>query len=80
VYIPRQNATTANARYEIEHPEGIVEVRIEQYKWFDVWVSLGQFVFDEGTTQCIRLTDETGEGYERQVGFDAVKWIFTENR
>jgi hypothetical protein len=78
VYIPRDNATTEKATYIIQFKGGEKEVVVNQAKEFNEWVELWPepLPFDSVSTQCVTLADNTGEGLKRQIGFDAVKWVW----
>jgi murein DD-endopeptidase MepM/ murein hydrolase activator NlpD len=80
VFIPRNYATTRNARYRVEYYIGdrwtiMREVSVNQYDVYDAWVSLGTYDFPG--EPAVFLADDTGESYsgtKRMVGFDAVKF------
>ena len=75
VFIPRLNATTRHAHYEVYHADGRTDIIVNQYNYSDAWVSLGRFRFNAGTGGYLRLTDLTGEADTTQkVGFDAAQW------
>ena len=76
VFVPRQNATTQSARYQVYHGDGTEVVVVKQIVYYDEWVSLGAYRFGDSTDEHVRLTDATGEDPNtlRQIGFDAVKW------
>ncbi len=75
VFIPRLHATTTNARYEIYHADGRTDVVVNQANKFDVWVSLGIYRWNAGTSGFLRLIDLTNESYvSKEIGFDSVKW------
>lgn len=76
VFVPRQNATTWSARYEVYHRDGTEVVVVKQIVYYDEWVSLGTYRFGGSTEEHVRLTDATGEDPNtlRQIGFDALKW------
>jgi len=80
VFIPFDKATTARATYKIQHRDGETEITINQHKFFDEWVEIGQFEFDQGVQYCVILTDKTGEWRKHQIGFDAVRWSLLSNR
>ncbi len=74
-FVPGRDATTRNAVYGVSHVGGVAQVRVDQNRHSDVWVTLGQFTCrDVGT---VRLSDVTGEGggLRRRVCFDAVRWL-----
>lgn len=76
VYIPRNYATTTQAQYEIYHAGGRTDVIVNQNNFYDVWVSLGTYQFNAGTSGFVRLIDRTNEKYiTKKIGFDAVKWV-----
>ena len=75
VHIPRKHANTSKATYEIYHADGRTDVRIRQDIYFDVWVSLGSYRFNSGTSGFLRLIDMTTETSEtKEIGFDTAKW------
>jgi len=75
VFVPRENATTQNARYEVYHWDGTTVVVVKQVVYYDEWVALGTYRFGGSAEEHVRLTDATGEDLStwRQIGFDAVK-------
>jgi murein DD-endopeptidase MepM/ murein hydrolase activator NlpD len=77
VYVPSYNATTRNARYQVNHQAGQSAVPVDQNRYYNQWVSLGKFVFNAGNAGSVRLGDVTGEtwGQRCQIAFDAVKWV-----
>lgn len=74
-FIPRRDATTQNAVYTVTHAGGETQVRIDQNRFSDAWVPLGQFTFADAGV--VRLSDLTGEadGLKKRVCFDAVQWL-----
>jgi len=76
-YIPDYHTNTNNARYEIHHRDGVTTVAKAQRPYSNVWVSLGTFNFNAGTSGYVRLTDATGEAAScsTHIGFDAIKWV-----
>jgi len=76
VFVPRENATTQNARYEVHHRDGTEVVVVKQIVYYDEWVTLGTYRFGDSAEEHVRLTDATGEDLStwRQIGFDAIKW------
>jgi hypothetical protein len=76
VFVPRQNATTWSARYEVYHWDGTEVVVVKQIIYYDEWVTLGTYRFGDSAEEHVRLTDATGEDPStlRQIGFDAMKW------
>ena len=76
VFVPRDNATTRNARYEIHHAGGVTVRGVNQNAYFDTWVSLGTYTFNAGTDRRVRLTDATGEAGNSylKIGFDAARF------
>lgn len=77
VFVPRQNATTRSARYDIYHADDAEVVAVRQIDYYDEWVSLGTYRFGDSAEEHVRLTDATGEDPNtlRQIGFDAVRWV-----
>ena len=76
VYIPRLHATTHQAHYEIYGADGTTNKVVDQYAYSDVWVSLGTYKFNAGTSGWLRLVDGYNEPYDgkTKVGFDTAKW------
>ncbi|GEM_PF-769676 len=76
VFVPRDNATTQSARYEVYHADDTEVVVVRQIDYYDEWVSLGTYRFGGSAEEYVRLTDATGEDPNtlRQIGFDAMKW------
>lgn len=77
VFVPRDNATTRNARYEIYHNGGTATRAVNQNNYFDAWVDVGTYGFSSGDGRRVRLTDATGEAGSSglKVGFDAVRFV-----
>ena len=76
VFVPRENATTQSARYEVYHTDDTETVVVKQIVYYDAWVILGTYRFGDNAEEHVRLTDATGEDPNtwRQIGFDAIKW------
>ncbi len=75
VFIPRLNATTTQAHYQIFHASGQTDVFVNQASYFDQWVSLGVYSFQAGSSGFLRLVDQTNEAYGKtKIGFDAARW------
>ena len=73
-YIPKDVATTRNARYWISHAGRIDSVVRSQDGVEDDWVSLGTFNFSGGGSEYISLSDVTYECYLcTTVVWDAIK-------
>jgi hypothetical protein len=76
VYIPSNYATTHNARYTVYHNGLWNTVSVNQYVYYNVWVSLGTFSFNAGGGEFVFLPDTTGEPYlSHRIGYDAVKFV-----
>lgn len=77
VFVPKDYATTRQARYRITHAAGSDEVVVNQNRYYDQWVLLGRFPFAAGSEGAVRLSDLTGEPWQKlhKVAFDAVKWV-----
>jgi hypothetical protein len=76
VFIPKSQADTRNAKYQIRHNGQDSFKSVDQSLYFDKWVSLGTYYFAAGSGGYVYLSDVTGEPYaSRKLGFDAVKWI-----
>jgi len=78
VYIPKNNATTTYARYQIIHLDGHTEIPVNQAANNGKWENLGAYQFAPGKGY-VRLTNLTGEitAAPLQIGFDAVCWTKT---
>ncbi len=75
-FIPRYNATTTNARYQVVVSGVTTTVAISQNRYHAEWVSLGTFFFGPNGPHLVQLTDVTGEASNsRQVGFDALAFV-----
>jgi hypothetical protein len=83
-FIPRNCATTEQARYQITHRRGVDTAVVAQSDYFDEWVSLGAYPLSTEMQAHVRLSDVTGEPYTRdegqrkQIAFDATLWILVE--
>ena len=76
VYIPGDRATTANARYVIQHFNRRDERVIDQNQYRNKFVSLGIYYFGASGDECVTLYDNTGEtAVSTQIAFDAVKFV-----
>lgn len=81
-FVPRNYATTQNARYNVEYYVGNTWYRmnivgVNQNNYYDAWVSLGNYNFPG--EPAVYLGDDTGESYggtHRMVGFSAVKFVW----
>lgn len=84
-FIPRQNATSREARYEVYFvpPSGVAltdesprVVVVNQSTYANEWVPLGTYRLQPDQDDYLRLTDATGEDPNslRQIAFDAVRW------
>jgi hypothetical protein len=75
VFVPRSNATTRNARYNINTSSGTIVRSVNQNAYYDAWVSLGTYSFGSGTAQRVSLADNTGEAPSTyyQIAFDAIR-------
>jgi hypothetical protein len=71
-YIPRQHGLTY-ARYAITHAGATTEVRLNQHDFGDVWVSLGTYQFDGGTSS-VRSTDSAGQTVGEDLVWDAIRF------
>lgn len=77
VYIPSNHGTTRFARYSTFHNAKWNTVTVNQYIYYDAWVSLGTFDFNASGNEFVFLNDVTGEPYLlRQIAWDAVKWVY----
>jgi hypothetical protein len=65
---------TVQARYEIAHADGTAVVQVNQQTATSVWVTLGEFEFENGTTS-VHLTNETGEPTgTTEIVANAIRW------
>lgn len=75
VMIPSSaNDMTQQASYTVSHSAGETPVSVNQAANAGNWVFLGSFWLNEGTTQFVRLNDNTGENYDlrRVLLYDAI--------
>jgi murein DD-endopeptidase MepM/ murein hydrolase activator NlpD len=77
-FIPHDHGTTRSARYTVRANGGTYTATVDQYNYYDAWVSLGIYYFNSTNdgTEYVELTDATGEAgsTQRKIGFDAVNW------
>lgn len=74
-HIPRCDATSAKATYEVTSDGGVAEVVIDQSVYYDSWVALGEFRFTGSAAEQVKLVDITTEPqYSRRIAFDAIRW------
>lgn len=73
VHIPKKFAT-AQPTYRVHSRNGVTEIKVNQNKYTDEWVSLGTFEFDSGTGGHVSVTNATGQ-VRRTVALDAVRFI-----
>jgi hypothetical protein len=81
-FIPRINATSKQARYQITHRRGVDVAIIDQSRYYDEWASLGRYPcsISPAMPTIIRLSDQTGEPFTRdkagrkQLAFDAIRF------
>ncbi len=73
-YVAGSNATSKQAKYKIQHADGLASVTMNQ-STKNGWVSLGDFNFDAGTGQNLSLADASGEANSlgRRVYFDSIR-------
>jgi lysozyme len=73
--IPKPHNTSKQAKYRIQHANGLATVVANQ-STKNGWTNLGDFAFDEGTGQFVSLADATGEANSlgRKVVFDAIRF------
>ena len=72
-YVPSQYATTRQARYAIWTMDGWQGAQINQFIYYDEWVSLGDYVLPAGQGRVVMYTG-TGESPARWIAADAVKF------
>jgi len=73
-YPPNSNRAT-NVKVEIHHADGVRKATVNQKgtpPHDDLFLPLGTFEFDSGTTAKVVITNEGADGY---VIIDAVKWV-----
>ncbi len=77
VFVPSNYATTRNARYTVYH-NGLWNTRsVNQYIYYDQWVSIGTFYFNAAGGEFVFLPDITYEPYlSRRIAFDAIKFVY----
>ncbi|MBC8073134.1 MAG: hypothetical protein IAG13_32730, partial [Deltaproteobacteria bacterium] len=73
-YIAGPHNTTKQAKYKVQHADGLASVTINQ-STRNGWSIIGDFNFDAGTGQGMSLADATGESNSlgRHVVFDSVR-------
>jgi hypothetical protein len=77
VFVPNNYGTTHNARYSIKHAGLWNTVAVNQYIYYNVWVSLGTYQFNAAGDEFVFLNDVTYEAYlTRYVAYDAVKFSY----
>ena len=64
---------TPEAHYEVHHANGVSEVVVNQRDNLGLWVSLGSFQFNTGTSGYIYLSDLTQNDSGSGVWFDAIR-------
>jgi len=75
-FIPHNYATTRRARYRIFHNGMRHDSIVNQYIYYDRWVSLGTYYFRADGSEFVFLSDNTREPYlSRYIGFDAIKFV-----
>jgi murein DD-endopeptidase MepM/ murein hydrolase activator NlpD len=81
VFIPKTHATTGNAQYHvIYHEDGQMRKRIvsvDQAKYFDDWVSLGEFSIDpdiDAQSGTVLLLDLTFDPTSKEIAFGPIRW------
>lgn len=72
VYIPSEHAESL-VRYFVTHAEGEREVLIDQSRYSNAWVDLGDFSI-AGPDGVVRSTDATGIR-AMEMAWDAVRWV-----
>jgi hypothetical protein len=73
VYVPGTYATATTAKYHIYFAGGDTVITVDQSSYSNVWVSLGIYNFNAGTSGYVRLSDATGI-QSQYLAFDAMKW------
>ena len=73
VHIPKKFAM-GNARYRIYSKAGVQEIKVNQNKFTDEWVTLGIFDFDAADNVYVALDNATGQT-KGSIAFDAVRFI-----
>jgi murein DD-endopeptidase MepM/ murein hydrolase activator NlpD len=77
VFIPRDNATSQQAKYLIFHAgQSHFSAPVNQSLYYDQWLVIGTYYFSAAGGEFIELADATGEAVStyRKLGFDAVKF------
>jgi hypothetical protein len=77
VWIPPDNATTRNACYKVSDMWGTDNlISVDQWSYYDEWVSLGVFTTNGSGQLNVTLSDLTMEPYATtKIGFDAIKVV-----
>jgi len=73
VNIPKKFAT-GMATYRLHSKEGVKEIKVNQNKYTDEWVTLGIFDLDSTDDVSITLDNVTGQS-KGTIAFDAVRFI-----
>lgn len=73
VHIPKKFAM-GMARYRIYSRSGVQEVKVNQNKFTDEWVTLGTYDFDASDNVYVALDNATGQT-KGSIAFDAVRFI-----
>lgn len=73
VHIPKKFAV-ANARYRVYTKSGVQEIKVNQNKFTDEWVTLGVYEFDAGDNAYVALDNATGQT-RGTIAFDAVRFV-----
>lgn len=73
VHIPKKFAV-GNARYRVHSKSGVQEIKVNQNKFTDEWVTLGVYDFDAADNVYVALDNVTGQT-RGTIAFDAVRFI-----
>lgn len=73
VHIPKKFAV-ATARYRVYTKSGVQEIKVNQNKFTDEWVTLGVYEFEAGDNAYVALDNATGQT-RGTIAFDAVRFV-----
>ncbi len=81
VYVPRCNTgelDTQEAIYKVHHVDGVDTIVVDQEEQLGLWVTLGAFTFNSGSSGSLWLGDLTTQENGRLIWFDAIRLRFLE--
>lgn len=79
-YVPSVSNATQKALYYVKHEGDVTTVSVDQRKNAGRWASLGTYGFNADGTEFVHLDGVTEEAAgSRNIGFDALKWVWRAN-